>query len=101
MKRCEICFSEENLQKHHIDYESDETITLCASCHSTIHHGAGLDLQEVNWSEFKKDPTLNEIRKYESESSSIRMTPGAKKSLLDKSVLMKLAKRYADAKEGK
>jgi len=41
MSECLHCGeTEKRLVKHHIDYEMDETVLLCASCHIKLHKGS-------------------------------------------------------------
>ena len=37
-EKCEICGDTEILQRHHIQYEPPEVITVCYSCHCFIHN---------------------------------------------------------------
>jgi ribosome-binding protein aMBF1 (putative translation factor) len=37
-EKCEICGDTELLQRHHIQYEPVEVITVCYSCHCLIHN---------------------------------------------------------------
>ena len=34
---CELCSSKENLEFHHIEYDGSDAITLCRTCHYSIH----------------------------------------------------------------
>lgn len=34
---CRVCGTTNNLIQHHIDYESDFTVSLCQKCHSNVH----------------------------------------------------------------
>jgi len=41
-KSCSKCGSDNDLQRHHPDYNSIKTIILCRSCHNVIHHSPRL-----------------------------------------------------------
>ncbi len=46
---CEICGTETNLIKHHLDYITNKTILLCRSHHAEVHFSdKWLDLKPVN-----------------------------------------------------
>lgn len=39
MTECKICGNgSARLEEHHVRYEPEETIMICASCHNKIHH---------------------------------------------------------------
>lgn len=51
-KKCEICGSTENLQRHHVSYEPGITQILCVDCHKKVHnHGVG---KAQGWSSMLK-----------------------------------------------
>jgi len=54
LPKCKICGSTENLQTHHISYEPEITITVCARCHSQFHpkHGTGVP---IGWVKLTKE----------------------------------------------
>lgn len=57
--KCSICDTTRKLQKHHIRYEPEMTITICTDCHKKLHptHGVGLGTGE------KTNPTRNQRAK--------------------------------------
>ncbi|MGV9170299.1 MAG: hypothetical protein ACOC38_10215, partial [Promethearchaeia archaeon] len=44
-----------NKRGHHLNYEEDETITVCASCHASIHHSDKEEFEEYKPEDEKKD----------------------------------------------
>ena len=40
---CAVCGNEAQLVEHHISWMPEYTIPVCASCHSRIHRGKGLE----------------------------------------------------------
>ena len=60
MRKCAVCGSTENLQKHHVSYNPEMIINLCIDCHQKRHphHGVGTssfeNKLEGNKEDFKK-----------------------------------------------
>jgi hypothetical protein len=51
--RCYLCDSQENLERHHVDWHHDNDsrdnlVTLCHRCHMELHRAGYLSLQELD-----------------------------------------------------
>lgn len=61
------------LHQHHISYERDETVTLCASCHRKVHSDESHELYPEEEYESDKamikidDETRDELRRFKAE----------------------------------
>jgi len=44
MSECVECGATEQIHQHHITYEPEKTVPLCASCHRKVHHDESHDL---------------------------------------------------------
>lgn len=64
---CLECGDNSYLVSHHVSYKNNETVTLCQSCHATVHHGNGLEHLEPD------DGLPGEFRPVISEMLSMRI----------------------------
>lgn len=49
MGLCTICGSGKNILRHHISYEHDVTVPLCASCHIRVHRDKSHRLYPIDY----------------------------------------------------
>lgn len=76
---CELCGSEQNIDQHHTNYERDETVPLCRSCHKSVHCKPDHELYPDD-PENAKNPSIvkidgdvwDRLREY-SQESGVRM----------------------------
>lgn len=58
MTKCAECGSEKTIHMHHISYEPEETVPLCASCHKLVHENPDHELYPDDMENYDKSPLI-------------------------------------------